>query len=49
MFDSSYAAAIGVLARSRRKLRAVLDSFDGEILLCDCADGAVNCDGVPVD
>jgi hypothetical protein len=44
MFDRSHAVARAVLARGRPTLRAVFDRFDDEVLLCDCANGAVSCE-----
>ena len=45
MFKGSRAVARDVLAQRRWKLRAVFASFDDEILLCECANGSVTCDG----
>jgi hypothetical protein len=42
MFERSPAVATDVLFR---RLRAVLASFDDEILLCECASGVITCDG----
>jgi hypothetical protein len=45
MFERSLAVPRDVLPRRFRKLRAVLASFDDEILLCECASGVATCDG----
>jgi hypothetical protein len=45
MFERLTAVATGVLSRRLGKLRAVLASFDDEILLCECAGGVTTCDG----
>jgi hypothetical protein len=45
MFERSPAVATDVVFRRLRKLRAVLASFDDEILLCECASGVITCDG----
>jgi hypothetical protein len=45
MFERSPAVATDVLFRRLRKLRAVLASFDDEILLCECGSGVITCDG----
>jgi hypothetical protein len=45
MFKESRAVARDVLAQRRWKLRTVFASFDDEILLCECANGGVTCDG----
>ena len=49
MFERSPTAARDVLAPSRWKLRDVFAGFDAEILMCDCADGAISCDGLPLE
>jgi hypothetical protein len=45
MISTLLAVARGGLSPRRRKLRDVFAGFDDEILLCDCANGGVTCDG----
>lgn len=43
MFTRSRVVARDVFAQRRSQLRAVLATFDDEILICECADGGVTC------